>query len=66
MTCAQCGKIYKKYKCLCPECEKAWVDRSAAVTLGRLGGKARSPAKTAAARRNALLGGRPRKEKSDA
>jgi len=31
-----------------------------AVVLGRRGGKKSSPAKIAAARRNALLGGRPR------
>jgi len=33
----------------------------AAVALGRRGGKAKSPAKTAAARLNALRGGRPKK-----
>ncbi len=32
----------------------------AAVALGRLGGKATSPAKAAAARRNAKLGGWPK------
>ena len=35
----------------------------AAVTLGRLGGKAKTPAKSAAARRNGKKGGRPRKVK---
>ena len=35
----------------------------AAVTLGRLGGKAKTPAKSAAARLNGTKGGRPRKVK---
>jgi hypothetical protein len=35
----------------------------AAQSLGRLGGLAKSKAKTAAARRNAKLGGRPKKSK---
>jgi hypothetical protein len=35
----------------------------AAQSLGRLGGLAKSKAKTAAARRNAKLGGRPKKPK---
>ena len=35
----------------------------AAQFLGRLGGLAKSKAKTAAARRNAKLGGRPKKPK---
>jgi hypothetical protein len=34
----------------------------AAQSLGRLGGLAKSKAKTAAARRNAKLGGRPKKK----
>ncbi len=33
----------------------------AAVALGRLGGRARSPRKTEANRRNGKLGGRPKK-----
>jgi hypothetical protein len=33
----------------------------AAVTLGRLGGRVKSPAKAAAARRNGRKGGRPRR-----
>ncbi len=33
----------------------------AAVALGRLGGKAKSAAKTTAVRENGKLGGRPRK-----
>jgi len=33
----------------------------AAVALGRLGGRVRSPRKTEANRRNGKLGGRPRK-----
>lgn len=33
----------------------------AAVALGRLGGRSRSPAKVAAAAANGRLGGRPRK-----
>jgi hypothetical protein len=36
----------------------------AAVALGRLGGKATSPAKTISSRENGKLGGRPRKAKS--
>jgi len=35
----------------------------AAVTLGRLGGAKKTPAKSEAARRNGKLGGRPRKVK---
>jgi hypothetical protein len=35
----------------------------AAVALGRIGGKSKSPAKTAAARENGKLGGRPKKPK---
>jgi len=35
----------------------------AAATLGRLGGSVKSDAKSAAARENGKLGGRPRKEK---
>ena len=34
----------------------------AAAALGRLGGKAKSPAKSASARANGRKGGRPRKE----
>lgn len=34
----------------------------AAVTLGRLGGRAKSAAKAEAARRNGKLGGRPKKK----
>jgi hypothetical protein len=33
----------------------------AAVTLGRMGGATKTPAKSEAARRNGKLGGRPRK-----
>ena len=36
----------------------------AAVSLGRRGGKATSPAKAAASRRNGQLGGRPRTKAS--
>ena len=35
----------------------------AAVTLGRLGGKAKTPAKSVAARLNGTKGGRPKKGK---
>ena len=35
----------------------------AAVTMGRLGGKAKTPAKAAASRENGKKGGRPRKVK---
>jgi hypothetical protein len=39
------------------------MKNQAAQSLGRLGGLAKSKAKTAAARRNAKLGGRPKKPK---
>jgi len=36
-----------------------------AAALGRLGGKAKSPAKSKSARENGRKGGRPRKEKPE-
>lgn len=39
--------------------------RSAAATLGRRGGKAKSEAKAQAARANGKKGGRPRKAEAD-
>ena len=40
------------------------MKNQAAVALGRIGGKVKSPAKAAAARRNGKLGGRPKKMKT--
>ena len=40
------------------------VKNQAAVALGRIGGKVKSAAKAAAARRNGKLGGRPKKMKT--
>jgi len=37
------------------------IKNKAAVTLGRLGGRVKSAAKTAAARANGRMGGRPRR-----
>lgn len=37
------------------------IKNPAAVALGSLGGKVKSPAKAAACRRNGRLGGRPKK-----
>ena len=44
---------------------RGWMSE-AAGELGRRGGRVRSDAKTAAARRNGQLGGRPRKKKPEA
>ncbi len=44
---------------VCFECDAP--KNPAAVALGRLGGRVRSPRKTEANRRNGKLGGRPRK-----
>lgn len=40
------------------------MKNKAAVELGRLGGRVKSPAKTEAARRNARKGGRPKRQPS--
>lgn len=47
----------------CPQCGAPLHKIFAAI--GRLGGQSKSEAKVAAARRNAKLGGRPKKEKID-
>jgi len=51
----------------CPHCHKEIDDSDIARHLGsiggRKGGRSTSKAKVAAARRNAKLGGRPKKEK---
>jgi hypothetical protein len=52
---------------ICPHCNQEIDDKEIARHLaskgGRKGGRSTSPAKQAASRRNAKLGGRPKKEK---
>ena len=50
-------------KTKCPVCGASLKEVFAAI--GRLGGQSKSDAKLAAARKNAKLGGRPKKKRDD-